>query len=96
MSDPLLDKRRFTTYFTGNVQGVGFRYTAESIARSFDVTGYVRNLPDGRVELVAEGLPSEVDRLLAQIQATMKSNIDRVQTDSSPPANDFTSFSIIH
>ena len=42
-------------YFSGHVQGVGFRYTTRSVASRFAVTGYVRNLPDGRVELVAEG-----------------------------------------
>ena len=45
--------------FSGRVQGVGFRYTACHIARHFTVTGYVRNLPDGRVELLAEGNPEE-------------------------------------
>ncbi len=96
MSDPIPGKRRFTTYFTGIVQGVGFRYTTESIARSFAVTGFVRNLPDGRVELVAEGLPDEHERFLAQIKATMKSNIEHIQTDSRDAASEFNSFSITH
>jgi len=42
-------------FYSGNVQGVGFRYTAKTVATGFEVTGLVRNLPDGRVELVAEG-----------------------------------------
>ncbi len=48
-------KKRLQVFFSGTVQGVGFRYTAERIAQNFDITGYVRNLPDGRVEVVAEG-----------------------------------------
>jgi len=47
--------------YSGHVQGVGFRYTAKATARGFDVTGTVRNLPDGRVELVAEGTREELE-----------------------------------
>ena len=45
----------------GRVQGVGFRYTAKSVATGFEVTGIVRNLADGRVELIAEGLKDELE-----------------------------------
>ncbi len=47
-------------FFTGNVQGVGFRYTVKQLAKGFDVTGWIRNLPDGRVELQASGEPGEL------------------------------------
>ncbi|MDB6020249.1 MAG: acylphosphatase [Pedosphaera sp.] len=47
-------------FYTGNVQGVGFRYTVKSLANGFEVAGTVRNLPDGRVELVAEGSKDEL------------------------------------
>jgi len=47
--------------YSGQVQGVGFRYTAKAAARGFEVTGTVRNLPDGRVELVAEGARAELE-----------------------------------
>lgn len=46
--------------YSGHVQGVGFRYTAKAVARGFELTGTVRNLPDGRVELVAEGVREEL------------------------------------
>ena len=52
-----------TAYFTGRVQGVGFRYAALQVAREFEVSGFVANLPDGRVHLEAEGAPEEVDGL---------------------------------
>ena len=48
-------------FYTGQVQGVGFRYTAKTVAAGFEVTGTVRNLPDGRVELVAEGARAELE-----------------------------------
>ena len=57
---------RRRVHFSGRVQGVGFRYTCQSIARGFDVGGYVRNLPDGRVEPLAEGEPGELDNFLAR------------------------------
>jgi len=46
--------------YSGNVQGVGFRYTVKTVSTGFEVTGTVRNLPDGQVELVAEGARDEL------------------------------------
>lgn len=57
-------------FYEGRVQGVGFRYTARRVAAGFDIAGYVRNLPDGRVELVASGEPGEVDDFLAALRAS--------------------------
>jgi len=48
-------------FYSGSVQGVGFRYTVKSVSTGYEVTGIVRNLPDGRVELVAEGTKDELD-----------------------------------
>jgi len=62
-------------YYTGHVQGVGFRYTTSSLARNYAVEGWVRNLPDGRVELVVEGDPSEVKRFLGAVGKRMADNI---------------------
>lgn len=53
--------------FHGRVQGVGFRYTTASIARRHPVVGFVRNLPDGSVELVAEATASVLDQFVADI-----------------------------
>jgi len=54
-------RKRLQIYYSGNVQGVGFRYTAKSVATGFEVTGTVRNLADGRVELIAEGDKTELE-----------------------------------
>jgi acylphosphatase len=59
--------------YSGQVQGVGFRYTVKSVATGFDVTGSVRNLPGGGVELVAEGAKDELE---AFRQAIRESGLD--------------------
>jgi acylphosphatase len=55
-------------FYEGRVQGVGFRYSARRVAAGFDLAGYVRNLPDGRVELVASGEEEEVDDFLQAVR----------------------------
>ena len=56
-----MNRMRMMVLYSGRVQGVGFRYTARSVAAGFDVCGTVRNLPDGRVELLAEGGRAELE-----------------------------------
>jgi acylphosphatase len=87
---------RRTSHFSGNVQGVGFRYTAQDLARNFNVTGYVRNLSDGRVELVAEGDPAEIDKLLDAINQRMEGFIKNRNDSDAPATGQFKQFSIRH
>jgi len=87
---------RHTVYYTGHVQGVGFRYTARSIARGYDVAGFVRNLPDGRVELVAEGVRHEVDDFLREVRDRFFNQIRDERCDVRPATGEFTSFDIHH
>jgi acylphosphatase len=56
-----MSRRRMLVHYSGRVQGVGFRYQTRKVAAGFEVTGVVRNLPDGRVELVAEGDERELN-----------------------------------
>jgi acylphosphatase len=63
-------------HYAGRVQGVGFRYTTRQLAANFAVSGYVRNLPDGKVELVAEGEAAEVDAFLQAVTQRMVNYID--------------------
>lgn len=85
---------RRRVYFSGRVQGVGFRYTCHSIACGFAVGGYVRNLPDGRVELLTEGEPSEIDSFMSAIHFEMGSYIKDATIESAPvgevPLTDFS------
>jgi acylphosphatase len=87
---------RHTVYYTGHVQGVGFRYTTHSIARNHQVTGYVRNLPDGRVELVAEGNRQEIDAFLEAIRDRLANHIRDERCDVGPATGEFSRFDIRH
>jgi acylphosphatase len=91
-ASPIAIRRRIL--FSGHVQGVGFRYTAQGLAKQFDVRGFVRNLPDGRVELVVEGHEREIQRLFAAIQERMSSFIRQVTSSTMPATGEFQDFSI--
>lgn len=54
-------RQRLQVFYAGHVQGVGFRYTVKNLAHGFEVVGNVRNLSDGRVELVVEGEKDELE-----------------------------------
>ncbi|HOX02299.1 MAG TPA: acylphosphatase [Candidatus Paceibacterota bacterium] len=62
-----MSRARMRIVYGGHVQGVGFRYTVKSLAPGYEVTGGVRNLPDGRVELIAEGAREELDALAQSV-----------------------------
>lgn len=81
-------------FFTGRVQGVGFRYTTRQVAQDFAVTGFVRNLPDGRVELVAEGTPSELGRFLDAVHDAMAGNIRHTEVREQSATGQFESFDV--
>lgn len=72
--------------YSGRVQGVGFRYTTSRISKKYDVTGFVKNLSDGTVELVACGTPEEVNRFLESIATHFYQHIeDMVARDIDDP-----------
>lgn len=87
---------RRTCLFSGHVQGVGFRYTAQNLAMRYNVTGYVRNLPDGRVEMVIEGPDDQMDQLLQDIRQQMEDFIRKVDVQTAPATGEFDRFSIRH
>jgi acylphosphatase len=70
--------------YSGRVQGVGFRLTARQMAADFAVAGFVRNLPDGQVELVAEGEEAEVARFLAALAQRMGGYIQNITIRDEP------------
>ncbi len=88
-------QKRMQAIFTGTVQGVGFRFTAERLARRFKVTGFVRNLDDGSVEVVAEGAEAELVAFLTALRESgMKGYIRDVEAHWSKTDGSFSRFSI--
>jgi acylphosphatase len=83
-------------HYSGRVQGVGFRYTTRSIARGYAVTGYVSNLPNGRVELVAEGEQAQLDEFLAEVRGRFFNNIRDEWRDTQPASGEYPGFEIRH
>ena len=94
MSDASKERRKVR--YEGHVQGVGFRHSATQVSRRHLVTGYVKNLSNGSVELVAEGAPAELDAFLADIAQTMSGYIHRSQVEKSPALGEFSDFLIQH
>lgn len=64
----IVKRSRMHIFYSGKVQGVGFRYTVKTVALGYEVTGTVRNLPDGRVELIAEGMKDELEAFQQDIR----------------------------
>jgi acylphosphatase len=87
---------RLEIHFSGRVQGVGFRYTTKRLAADFDVTGIVKNLPNGQVELIAEGATAEIDGFLEAIQSEMRGNIRDLQVDRADYQGAFATFDITY
>lgn len=87
---------RQVCHFSGSAQGVGFRYTVKSLSTGFRVQGFVRNLRDGRVELVMEGTEDQLNGLLAEVRRQMAGHIDSVELETLPATGEFTGFSIRH
>lgn len=86
---------RLHVYFSGHVQGVGFRYSVKQLSLEFDVTGWVKNLPDGRVELVAEGERNELETFQAAIpDAGLRRFIRDSQSHWSEGTGQFRGFEI--
>ncbi len=86
---------RLHVYFSGRVQGVGFSYSVKQLSLEFDVTGWVKNLPDDRVELVAEGERDELETFQAAIpDAGLRRFIRETQSHWSEGTGEFRGFEI--
>jgi acylphosphatase len=88
--------QRVRVLYRGHVQGVGFRYTTCRVAERFQVTGIVRNLPDGNVELMAEGPADELARFIQAIDETLAGNIRERTTTTGSARNEFADFRIAY
>lgn len=86
--------QRREVFYSGRVQGVGFRYTARRVAADYRVTGFVRNLPDGRVHLVVEGQTSELNAFLRRLADAMQDYIRDQTVGNLAASGEFTDFEI--
>ena len=87
-------KIRTHVYYSGQVQGVGFRYTVVRLARGQAVTGFVRNLRDGRVELIVEGEQADVGRFLDGVDRIMGGYIHNRLVEDEQPTGEFSGFDV--
>ncbi|NBQ58676.1 MAG: acylphosphatase [Opitutaceae bacterium] len=80
--------------FTGRVQGVGFRYATLQVAREFEVAGLVENLPDGRVQLEAEGRQEVVDAFIQAVSERMHGYVRKAERYPAARPAQFSGFVI--
>ncbi len=88
------DVRHETVFFSGRVQGVGFRFTTLQVAKEFEVAGYVRNLVDGRVQVEVEGRVAEIDAFVSAIEERMHGYIRKTERSGGMRPAQFSGFSI--
>ena len=89
--------KRVRLTVSGVVQGVGFRMYAQREARQLGLAGFVRNLPGGEVEIVAEGESAAVDRLTAWArQGPPAARVERVEVEPGEPTGEFGGFDVRH
>jgi acylphosphatase len=87
-------KKQVHAYYSGRVQGVGFRFTAIDIARDLDVFGWVRNLADGRVEVVAEAEEAVLTEFLSGIEYYFSRYIQEKEIEWHPASEEFKDFTV--
>lgn len=90
----MADVHHETVFFSGHVQGVGFRYSVLQVAKEFDVAGFVANLADGRVHLEAEGRAADVAAFIDAVQEKMHGYVRKADRTSRRQPAHFSGFSI--
>ena len=90
------ENRRLHAFVEGYVQGVGFRFFVLRMAQNYNLTGWVRNRHDGRVEVMAEGALADLNRLLAELrQGPNSAEVKKVDYEFSAVQGDFDRFSVL-
>ena len=91
-----MKRSRMHIFYSGNVQGVGFRYSVKSVAAGFEIVGIVRNLIDGRVELIGEGPREELEAFRTAVREAGLEHFIRNEVDSwDEITNEFRGFEIV-
>jgi len=81
-------------FYSGRVQGVGFRFTVQRAAADLDLRGWVKNLPDGRVEILAEGDRGKITQLCQNLEKHFQGYIKDKNIDFFPAQENYTDFDI--
>lgn len=87
--------KRVHVIYSGTVQGVGFRFTVQSAAQGTGICGWVKNAPNGTVEMVAEGTHDALEACLAQINSSFKQYIHDTRIEWEAPQGEFRDFTIV-
>lgn len=91
---PMTESVRNTVYYSGRVQGVGFRRSVARVAQAYDILGTVRNLPDGRVHLVAEAAPGRLRQFLDDVADVMTGYIESTDVSEGMATGEFERFTV--
>ncbi len=87
---------RWHVYFSGRVQGVGFRYTCVQQSRHHEVTGWVKNLENRSVEMIVEGKSSELEAYVQSVCASTHGSVADTQISHSTATGEFSAMSVVH
>lgn len=87
--------KRYHIFYSGMVQGVGFRFTARYLANRHSIKGWVKNVPDGRVEIEAEGDPQNLGLFLGDLKAEFSRNISDYDIEEFPASGEYRDFQVV-
>jgi len=87
---------RWHVFFSGRVQGVGFRYTCVQQARHHEVTGWVKNLDNGSVEMIVEGESAVLEAYVESVSEATHGCVADTQTTKSAATGEFSTMSVVH
>ena len=94
LSDAKMEQSARHVVFIGHVQGVGFRFTAHRMANRHQLTGFVRNLPDGTVEMLAQGSAEDIDDCIRDMKESFTGYLREAVIQEVPPDPRYTAFKI--
>jgi acylphosphatase len=90
----IISNKRLHIYYSGYVQGIGFRYIAQKLASPLSLTGWVKNLPDSRVEILCEGKEADIETFMQKITDIFKDNIRNTAVEWSEAKGEFDGFDV--
>ncbi len=88
--------KRWHIFFSGRVQGVGFRFTSRQVAQRYDVSGWVKNLPNGAVEMIVEGPSDQLRKYVADVSESTHGHVADMQMTKSAATGEFSGMEIHH